>query len=175
MASLDTLQATDQIDGGAGADTFNMSVSKDFSGFTVGTGFLKNVETVNVTNGALSTAYSFSGRGVTGVETYNVSGPVNLSGLSSTTPVVNFSNLAGTAAANRNMSVGFDQEAVAGTADKFTIGLNAVGTAPLTSTGQPQGWVALTTTGVENLTLAVTGTSYASLATGTGAVKNLTV
>jgi len=41
LAATDTLQAADQIDGGAGSDTINLSISKNFSGFTVGTGFFK--------------------------------------------------------------------------------------------------------------------------------------
>jgi len=174
LAATDTLQAADQIDGGAGSDTINLSISKNFSGFTVGTGFLKNVETVNITNGATSTPYSFTARAVSDVTAYNVSGPVNLAGLASTSSAVNYSNISGSSS-NRDISVGFDTEAVAGSSDKFAVGLTSIGTAPTSATGAPVGWMNLTTSGVETLTLTATGANYAALATGTSSVKDVVV
>ena len=68
--STSTLNATDMIDGGDGADSLIVKLDANFTGFT--TGSLKNVETLDVTSGG-SAARTFDASGVTGLTTVNVS------------------------------------------------------------------------------------------------------
>jgi len=68
--STSTLNATDIIDGGDGADSLIVKLDANFTGFT--TGSLKNVETLDVTSGG-SAARTFDASGVTGLTTVNVS------------------------------------------------------------------------------------------------------
>jgi len=175
LSTTNTLGATDQIDGGAGADTLNLSFTTDFAGFTVGTGFLKNVETVNINVGVTNASPDFTARAVTGVTTYNVKGPADILGLSSLTPVINYSGVSGTAGVT-GLTIGFDQETIVGTADKFAIGVSGLGTAATGSTSDPSA-VSFTTTGVESLSINATGTNFIGLAVGTGTVTpvNLTL
>jgi hypothetical protein len=70
LASNNSLQVTDQIDGAGGRDLLDLAVSTNFAGFSGG-GFLKNVETVNLTSSVL-TAQTFTAKAVSGVEAYNV-------------------------------------------------------------------------------------------------------
>jgi Ca2+-binding RTX toxin-like protein len=75
--SSSTLNAADQIDGGTGSnDVINVDMNSSFAGFS-GTGFLKNVETANLTNSG-GKAFTFDASGVTGVTTYNLEGPLKL-------------------------------------------------------------------------------------------------
>ncbi len=174
LSSTDTLQVTDQINGGTGNDSLLLSVSKDFGGFTVGTGFLKGVEAVTLTNTAPTVARSFSFRGTEDVKTINISGEINVTGLASISGLTtNLSNL--TDSGETTISLGFNTEAVSGSSDALTVGLSGVGREPTTSTGQPAGHTELTTTGVETLTLNATGSNFIELGTGDGSAKALVV
>lgn len=55
-----TLNDGDMIDGGAGTDTLNVDMAKNFTGFK--DGYMKDVEIVNLDSSA-SSAVSFSGKG----------------------------------------------------------------------------------------------------------------
>ncbi|MCK5923923.1 MAG: hypothetical protein KAG66_23515, partial [Methylococcales bacterium] len=50
LSSTNTLQTTDKVDGGAGDDMLKVTMSSDFAGFS--TGFMKNIETLEITNAA---------------------------------------------------------------------------------------------------------------------------
>ena len=176
LASIDTLQATDTIDGGAGADTLTLTISKDFSGFTIGSGYLKNVETVNITNTTTNTP-TFTARGVSDVTTYNLTGVVNLAGVITTTPTINFGGTTGT----KSISVGYDGAAIAGTADSATYGFSGLGTADdVTTTADDPQYVTVTAAGIEKITINATGANYAAIggsddvtliATGSGSLR----
>ena len=175
LSSTDTLQASDQIDGGAGRDTANLSVTKNFAGFTVGTGFMKNVETVNLTNSSVSTT-TFTAKAVSGVETYNVTGPVSVTGIDSIATKVNFSTIP-TANTAR---VGFADELVTSAADATTVTVSGLGTASTSSSTPLAGTrVTLDVPGIETLTLNAAGRNdlilsgaalKAVVATGSGSI-----
>jgi hypothetical protein len=177
LSTGDTLQITDQIDGGDGADRLTLAVSKSFAGFQANSGFLKNVETVNLENSSPS-VYSFAAKGVTGVSTYNVAGPVSVTALDSLSTAVNFSNLNTLpAAASTAITVGFADEIVTGSSDTASIGLDTTGRAG-TSTTDPFDLTAgssvnLTVASVETLALSVEGANFISLA-GSSSTKNVT-
>lgn len=151
--STSTLNAGDQIDGGAGMDTLNVAMHNNFTGFT-GDGFMKNVEVVNLTN-ADSKAYSFSTKNMEGVETYNLKGAVNLKDVASTDAAVNVADLASGA-----MSVAYAADAVKGTEDALKLGLSNVGTA---GEGKAEKPVSVTAAGIENLNVTASGSNIVDL------------
>lgn len=150
--STSTLNAVDQIDGGAGMDTLNVAMHNNFTGFT--DGFMKNVEVVNLTN-AGSKAYSFSTKNMEGVETYNLKGAVNLKDVASTDAAVNVADLASGA-----MSVAYAADAVKGTEDALKLGLSNVGTA---GEGNAEKSVSVTAAGIENLNVTASGSNIVDL------------
>jgi len=151
LASSNTLQVNDQIDGGGGRDTLELGIAADFAGFSGG-GFLKNVEvvkltpTATVTNGA-----TFTAKGVTGVQQYDLLGHVNLASVESTSTRINISSIS----TAQTASVGFIDEAVVGSSTALTLGVSGLGS--VNAAGTPT-TVTLTTSGVEALTLDATGT-----------------
>lgn len=151
-SSTSTLNAGDQIDGGAGMDTLNVAMHNNFTGFT--DGFMKNVEVVNLTN-AGSKAYSFSTKNMEGVETYNLKGAVNLKDVASTDAAVNLADLASGA-----MSVAYAADAVKGTEDALKLGLSNVGTA---GEGNAEKSVSVTAAGIENLNVTASGSNIVDL------------
>lgn len=151
-SSTSTLNAVDQIDGGAGMDTLNVAMHNNFNGFT--DGFMKNVEVVNLTN-ADSKAYSFSTKNMEGVETYNLKGAVNLKDVASTDAAVNVADLASGA-----MSVAYTADAVKGTEDALNLGLSNVGTA---GEGKAEKSVSVTAAGIENLNVTASGSNIVDL------------
>ena len=175
LSSTDTLQASDQIDGGGGRDTLELTLSKDWGGFTPAVGFVKNVETLSLTNAAATPARAFSMSGITGVETINVSGPVNLTGVPSTAIKLNYSGISAASGTPRQISSTFASEAVAGTNDSLAISVNALGTAGAGS-ADPRA-VEFSFSGVENLTISATGSNFLALplGTATAGVKSLVV
>jgi len=161
LTASDTLGATDVLDGGAGADVANLSISKSFSGFSTGVGSMKGIETVNLTNTTTS-AYDFTARGVTDVTTYNVKGLVNVLGNSSLTPKVVISGLS--TSTTGTVTVGFDTEVVSGTADSYTVGVSSVGKAAVTtaptSAEVPHN---VLIDGIETITVEATGANFIAL------------
>ena len=158
-----TLNDGDMIDGGAGTDTLNVDMAKNFTGFK--DGYMKDVEIVNLDSSASSTV-SFSGKGSEGVQTYNLSGVVDLQDLSAADITVNLADRAKSAA-----SIKFADEAVKGKADTLTLGLDNVGTVDADKGDTP---VAVTINGIEELTVNAAGENAVTL-NGGNAVKALTV
>lgn len=152
QARTSTLNAGDQIDGGAGTDTLNVTLHNNFTGFT--DGFMKNVEVVNLSNDG-SKAYSFSAAKMEGVETYNLTGAVNLKDVASTAAAVNVADLASGA-----MSVAYAADAVKGTEDALKLGLSNVGTA---GEGKAEKPVSVTAAGIENLNVTASGANVVDL------------
>ena len=161
LSSARTLDATDKIDGGEGADTLKVDLQSNFAGFT-GEGFLKNVETVELTN-AGTIAREFNATGVTGVEKYNLSGQVNLTNLADAKAAVSLSNIA----ENASVSIGYTAPAVAGTADALSLSVNSLGTAAVKNaagaTTTNQKTVTVTANGVETLALNTAGDNFVAL------------
>ncbi len=161
LSSARTLDATDKIDGGEGADTLKVDLQSNFAGFT-GEGFLKNVETVELTN-AGTIAREFNATGVTGVEKYNLSGQVNLTDLADAKAAVSLSNIA----ENASVSIGYTAPAVAGTADALSLSVNSLGTAAVKNaagaTTTNQKTVTVTANGVETLALNTAGDNFVAL------------
>ena len=170
LASTRTLDASDQIDGGAGKDTLKIDMQGSFTGFT-GDGFLKNVETVELTNSG-TIARSFAAKGVEGVETYNLSGAVNLSDLASTDVAV---NLEGRAAGTT--TIGFTAKAVEGSDDSLDLGLTGIGTAEVKNDAgvvtTPEAAVTVTANGIETLNITATGTNIANLGSNDATALNI--
>ena len=159
-----TLNEGDKIDGGDGTDTLNVDMAKSFTGFK-GDGFMKNVEIVNLDSSANS-AVTFSGKGVEGVQTYNLSGTVNLSDLSAAGIAVNLADRAKDAA-----SITFADAAVKGKEDALTLGLHNVGTVDADK-GDTN--VDITFNGIETLTVNAAGENVVTLKGG-DAVKTVAV
>lgn len=158
-----TLNEGDKIDGGDGTDTLNVDMAKSFTGFK-GDGFMKNVEIVNLDSSANS-AVTFSGKGVEGVQTYNLSGTVNLSDLSAAGIAVNLADRAKAA------DIKFAADAVKGKEDALTLGLHNVGTVDVDK-GDTN--VDVTFNGIENLTVNAAGENVVTLKGG-NAVKTVAV
>lgn len=152
QARTSTLNAGDQIEGGDGKDTLNVTLHNNFTGFT--DGFMKNVEVVNLTNDG-SKAYSFSAAKMEGVESYNLTGAVNLKDVASTAAAVNVADLASGA-----MSVAYAADAVKGTEDALKLGLSNVGTA---GEGKAEKPVSVTAAGIENLNVTASGANVVDL------------
>lgn len=158
-----TLNDGDMIDGGAGTDTLNVDMAKNFSGFK--DGYMKNVEIVNLDSSA-SSAVSFSGKGSEGVQTYNLSGTVNLQDLSAADITVNMADRTKDAA-----SITFTADAVKGKEDALTLGFDNVGTV---DADKGDTAVAVSFNGIEDLTVNAAGENVVTL-DGSNAVKALTV
>jgi Ca2+-binding RTX toxin-like protein len=148
-ATNTTLTAGDNLNGGDGADTLNLT---SILAGTYGTGVtMTSVETVNVT--ATIGAATFDASGATGVTTVASSG---------STADVAFTNLAAIPAVNMtgtstNLNVGMVAAATAGRTDVVTVTLNgAAATGPAT----------LTMSGIETMNVATTGSNTGNATTG---------
>ncbi len=171
LAADRTLDAGDNIDGGEGADTLNIDMEGNFTGFTADVGGLKNVETVNLTNEG-TIARSFAAVGVEGVETYNLTGAINLSGLAATDATI---NLAGRASGTT--TIGYADKVTDGTADALALGLANIGTVEVKNAAgtvtTAQAAVTVTATGIEEVAITASGANVAAL--GADNAKALTV
>lgn len=157
LTSAKTLNPGDKLDGNAGNDTMNVAMGADFGGFS-GDGYMKNIETVNLTNSGTADRV-FSATGVEGVTTYNIVGgkaTVNLTNLAAAGIAVNLDGVQST-----NASVAFVADAVKGDSDALTLGLKNVGAAKTTTTAEKD--VVVTATGIENLTVNSTGANFVDL------------
>lgn len=157
-----TLQAADQIDGGAGNDTLRVTMGADFKGFA-DTGFMKSVETVDLTS-STQKVVKFSAKNVEGADTYNLTGNVNLSDLAAAGITVNAADRTG------DLTIGFTADAIKGDS-ALTLGLNNVGVINPEKGDTP---ATVTAAGIENLTVSAKGDSVVSL-TGVAAMENLTI
>ncbi|RUM32161.1 MAG: hypothetical protein DSY32_00380 [Aquifex sp.] len=82
QSSENTLNPDDKIDGGDGTDTINITVKGNFNGFS-NTGYLKNVEVINLTNESVIPR-TFSAKGIEGAQKYVIDASkaaINLSDL----------------------------------------------------------------------------------------------
>ena len=165
-----TLNAGDQIDGGAGNDTLDITMNGNFTGFA-GEGFMKNVENVNLTNEG-TIARTFTAKGVEGVEVYNVKGAVDLAGITADA-AVNLSDRASGSA-----TIAYASKATDGTDDTLALGLNAMGTAEVKDADgkitTAQKAVTVNAAGIENLNVTATGTNVVDLS-GVAAAKAVTI
>ncbi|MFA6700737.1 MAG: hypothetical protein WCS28_11295, partial [Thiomicrospira sp.] len=159
LSSENTFNTNDLIDGGAGNDTAKIALNGNFTGFAADGG-MKGVENVELTNaGAL--ARTFDAKGVTGVEQYALKGLVSLTNLVDTKAGVSIGDIAETA----SVGIGFTADAVKGTADTLTVGLNGLGTAAVTGTAPvAQKTVTVTANGIETLNVDATGNNFVALA-----------
>jgi len=152
-----TLQGTDKLDGGAGTDTLNLTTDIDFSGFT--TGFVKNIETVNITNsGATSRAFDMTG--VTGVT--NLSVDATKGAITITALPTGVSKLSLTGQSGDTGATAFSTDYVAGAAEisstttALAFDLTNVGTATTKR-------VTATLGSVETVNVTATGTNFFAL------------
>jgi len=154
LASENTLNPDDKIDGGAGTDTLNLTVKGNFTGFS-DNGYLKNVEIVNLVNDS-TIPRTFSAKGVEGVEKYVIDATkatVNLSNLPDLNAEVYLKNQA-----SGTFTITYATDVTAGTDDEQVIGLENVGTPddPNTDANEEKA-VTITVNGIETLNLKVEG------------------
>ncbi|QCQ21338.1 beta strand repeat-containing protein [Desulfoglaeba alkanexedens] len=151
LSSARTLNPTDQIDGAGGDDTLKVDLQSSFTGFT--DGYLKNVETVELTNSG-TIGRDFSAKGVTGVESYVLNGDVSLTNLAATDASITLNGQ------QEDVEIGFAAKVTDGTTDALTLNLNGVGTAEdAATTATELKRVDLTADGIETLNLGVSGTN----------------
>ncbi|EIC22567.1 beta strand repeat-containing protein [Thiorhodovibrio frisius] len=159
-----TLNADDQIDGGAGDDTLNVELKGSFDGFSE-EGFLKNVETVKLTN-AGGSGINFAAKGVEGVTNYIVDGSVNLSDIGTLG-----SNVSYTDVASGTLTIGYATDVTKGTNDTQDIQVSNVGT--VESTGVAEQAVTINADGIENLNINAMGDNVVAL--GKDSAKSVVV
>ncbi|SEQ51506.1 hypothetical protein SAMN05421693_1426, partial [Ectothiorhodospira magna] len=159
VSSERTLNPADQIDGGEGNDTLKVAMDASFTGFS-GDGYLKNVETVELTNEG-STLRTFSATKAEGVETYVLNaakGAISLSNLAEAGITVNVNDQA-----SGNATIGFTTDAVKGAEDALTLGVSNVGKVKATETGNNT-YVTVAASGIEHLTVDAAGDNFVNLA-----------
>lgn len=161
-----TLNPEDQIDGGLGDDLLKVAMDTDFTGFS-GDGKLVNVETVELTNSGTKER-TFDATGVTGVETYDLAGPmpISLSNLASTDAAVNLNGIA-----SGTLTIEYASKVTDGTSDSLTLGLNNVGTVKTGTVAEKA--VTVTATGIESLSIEAAGDNV--LALGADTATSITV
>lgn len=175
LSAENTLNATDKIDGLAGADTLKVALNSSFTGFTKDSGYLKNVETIELTNaGAIQR--SFAAKEVTGATAYVLKGDaagVDLTDLSAIPTSVSISGQKSGAS-----TVGFATDVTKGTADVMTVNLDTVGTAEVKNAAgavtTAEAAVTVTANGIETVTVNTVGTVIAALAGTDTKALNLT-
>jgi trimeric autotransporter adhesin len=132
LASDNTFNNTDKIDGGGGNDRLVVTLNTDFAGFT--TGSIANVETISLTN-ANPSARTFNALGTTGATKFEIDANdqnFTLSGLSSI-PTVKLTNQNGST--GRDFTVEFGAASIpTGTSDAMTLELSDVGRAAVAAT-----------------------------------------
>ena len=122
-----TLTAGDNLDGGAGTDTLNITSAAEM---TLGSGVtMNNVEnvTVSASGGALTLDTAMM-TGITSVANNGSTSAVSVTGLKALVPV-------SVTATSANTTVGFASAVTAGTADTIAININGVGTSVITANG----------------------------------------
>jgi len=131
LSTSNTLSATDKLDGGAGNDTLNLSLSK--ANTAASTGYISNVETVNLTN-TTESSIAFDASKVTGVTTYTVNADTaatTIANAQTGLKTVNINNLtkSGGKLSTTSFSLGYETTApeTTGTTDALALNLNTVG------------------------------------------------
>jgi len=164
LTSANTLNATDKIDGGAGADKLNLTIGTAFTGFT--TGSVANVETISLTN-AGETSRDFDASGVTGATTYELDGTnagFTLTDLSAGVATINLASQKSGA-----LTTAFATGVTAPTA--VALGLNTVGaTSTVTATLGGYTEANVTVTGANKVTFAGSLTDIVMSGTGSATV-----
>lgn len=168
LSGDNTLNATDVLDGGAGADTLTATMTANFAGFTTGTGSMKGIETVNLTN-AGAVGRTFAAKEVADVATYNLSGAIDLSDLAAANAAI---NLSGRATAGTT-TIAYAAAAVVGTADALTLGVTGLGTVAVAATKVAEESITVTAAGIEELKITATGANVVTL--GANDAKSITV
>jgi len=170
LSTVNTLNTTDKINGGAGIDTLNLTLSKANTAFT--TGSVAAVETV-VVNNTTEQPITLDASKFTGVTTYTINGDTattNLSNVETGLTTLNLNNFAkkGGAASATTFSLAYGSAAaeITGTANALAVNLNSVGSSSTKV-------AALTIDSVETVNVALTGTNFASLAGS--AIKSIVV
>jgi hypothetical protein len=145
--SAPSLGRTDKIDGGSANDTMSITTDGNFLlGFS--TGYIKNVETINLTTTVTSvTTKLINLTGVSGVTTYNVGASKAAVQLSEVSDVGITVNLSGQSTGT--FQLGFATGAISASGSAMTIGVSDVGT-----TGDA---VQMITQGVTDLTIVASG------------------
>lgn len=159
LSSENTFNTRDLVDGGAGEDTARIDLKSNFTGFAT-EGGMSNVEKVELTNDSAITR-TFDAKGVTGVKQYDLKGAISLNNLADAKAGVSISSVAESA----NIDIAFTADAVKGTADALTVGLNGLGTAAVTGTTPvAQKTVTITANGIETLNVNTAGNNFVALA-----------
>ncbi|ADU64988.1 Hemolysin-type calcium-binding region [Desulfurispirillum indicum S5] len=163
LASKRTLDQGDQIDGGEGNDVLKVALGANFNGFT-GDGYLKNVETIELTNES-NFARTFNANGIEGVTEYVVNATTK------DVKVTNIKELLDVITVNGQKEGTLDftyaAAAVSGSDDALTLALNSVGSAKTTTAAQIN--LAVSIAGIEDLSLDVAGNNFVNLTSVTEA------
>jgi len=164
LSSSNTLNAGAVIDGALGDDVLKLAMSSDFGGFTTNVGSMTGIETIELTNSG-SASRDFDGSGVSGVETYNISGNVTLTDIADLANIV-ISDIA-TAS---TVSVAYAAATKVGTADEISLTLNGIGAAnsAASTVAANTKYVDFTATGIETLNIASNAAAAAATASGAG-------
>lgn len=150
-----TFNPTDQIDGGAGKDTLKVTLKTNFGGMS-GDGYVKNVETIDITN-ASNIGRTFTATGITGAQHYVLNGAVSLDKLSSTSADVTLKNVAG----GNTVTLGYADKVTDGKADTQALILDTVGTPASGSTAANPVTVAFS--GIETVSLTAQNANFVTL------------
>ncbi|WP_179953452.1 DUF4214 domain-containing protein [Desulfobotulus mexicanus] len=164
--SKNTLDTSDEIDGGAGNNTLQVEMGKNFSGFS-GSGFMKNVETVELTNNvSFARNLSFSSKGTEGVTTYVLNpgqGSIALNDVQSAedlTVKVNDQK-------SGDLNIVFASGKVSGLEDSMDLAVKNVGSAAqhfCNKADIAQQNVTVKAVGIEHTTVNLEGNNYLNLA-----------
>lgn len=171
LSSANTLNATDKIDGGAGAQLLKVLLNSDFAGFS--TGYLKNVKAIELTNGSAGDR-TFSAKGITGATSYAIDANDAAVTITNMASAANFklSNMNATKDFTTSFAVGAAE--TTGTADAVSLELNSVGVAEDAATTVVEQKIVTVTLGsieTANVT-SVGGTNDVGFA---GTLKKITV
>jgi len=175
IASSNTFNDTDKLDGGAGTDTLNVTMPAAWTGFT--TGFSKNIEVLSITNPG-ATSLAFNAKGFSGLETIRVTnsqtgGLVTLSELPTGLKALSIDNAKASAGSlNTSFTATYTAAAaeVSGSNDSLSLTLNNVGTRARGTAAADQ--LLIDIGSIENIALSLTGANIASF--GGTTVKNVT-
>lgn len=171
-----TLQATDKIDGGAGADSANITLKGTWAGFTSGS--MKAVETVNMTNNSTA-ALSFAAAGVTDVTKYIVNNSVaNTNATISSVATLADVEVSGTAGAS-TLSVGYTATSTVATGsqtDVQNLKVTNVGTIDTDATSATNAkYMTVDIDKVETLAITTAGTANSLNLSGSADTKTITI
>lgn len=156
-----TVQATDSIDGGDGStDRLTLGVDVDFTGFS--TGYVKNVETIVLTNNGATTR-DFNATGTSGVKTFSVDGTngvLTLSGMPTGVETIALSGQSGSTSGTTftaKYQAGAAEQSATTTSVAFNVsGVGSSTSARVTTTLEDVNTVAINASGSNFLTIGGT-------------------